>query len=482
MPYMCRVASPPVKCILDSVNVDAIRRVDRFVGTPLCWALTVCRWIARLAGTTSPPPRRVLVIKLTEMGSTVLAYPALRALQKAIPDVEIHFLVFENNRAILDALNMTPPSRIFSVSVKSPLGTLADAWKAVRHLQRLHIDTTLDFDFFSRFSAAFAYLVCRGNRVGFHRYTGEGQDRGNLLTHRVHYSPHIHTSSAFMALVQALLDSFGVRYTKMPETARQSLALHDADRHTTAGMEGEALPCRGNKSPQPVSPADEPLYKGAISESSFILPDYRPPETDIESVRTKLRDRGLVTSSETSLVLINPNSSDLFPLRRWPLDRFAEVTKRLIENDSSVRIVVTGTASEEADARAILDRVSSSSCVSMAGATTFPELLALYSLASLMITNDSGPAHFATLLCLPTLVLFGPETPRLYSPIGPQARCLYPGFACSPCVSVYNAKKSPCRRSLCLESISVDEVLRNATEMLHLSPCGLACPRPFPHI
>jgi len=398
------------------------------------------------------------VIKLTEMGSTVLAYPALRALQDAIPDVEMHFLVFENNRAILDALNMTPPSRVFSVSVSSPVGTMMDAWKAIRHFQRLHIDTTLDLDFFSRFSAAFAYLVCRGSRVGFHRYTGEGQDRGDLLTHRVLYSPHIHTSAAFMALVRALLDPFGIRHAKTPETARQSIALHDEDRRKTAGMEGEALPSRRD--------INEPIYRGTIDESSFVIPDYQPSSTDVESIRTKLRERGLAASPDTRLVLINPNSSDLFPLRRWPLDRFAETAKRLLESDPRIRLVITGTALEEADARAILGRVPGSSCVSMAGATSFPELLALYSMARLMVTNDSGPAHFATLLRLPTLVIFGPETPRLYSPIGPQARCLYSGFACSPCVSVYNAKKSPCRRSLCLEAISVDEVLRNAIEML----------------
>jgi len=57
-------------------------------------------------------------------------------------------------------------------------------------------------------------------------------------------------------------------------------------------------------------------------------------------------------------------------------------------------------------------------------------------------------------------VLFGPETPRLYSPMGNNHKNLYANYACSPCVSVYNAKKSSCKENRCLKAITVDEVLK----------------------
>ncbi len=94
------------------------------------------------------------------------------------------------------------------------------------------------------------------------------------------------------------------------------------------------------------------------------------------------------------------------------------------------------------------------------GKTTFRELLALYSIARLMVTNDSGPAHFASLLNLPTVVLFGPETPRLYGPLGSRHKDIYAHLACSPCVSVHNGKKSPCQENRCLKMITVDEVAK----------------------
>ena len=42
------------------------------------------------------------------------------------------------------------------------------------------------------------------------------------------------------------------------------------------------------------------------------------------------------------------------------------------------------------------------------------ELLTLYTLADVLVTNDSGPAHFASLTPVHTVVLFGPETPLLF--------------------------------------------------------------------
>jgi len=408
------------------MNVDTMRVLDRYVGLPLCWCLSLLRLLSRLfGGTTLPTPRKILIIKLSEMGSTVLAYPAITALEERVPGLELWALTFEPNRAILETL--TPPERVLAIDVSSTLRMLLSSVKMLRRLRRERIDTTIDMDFFSRLCAILAFLVCRGNRVGFHRFTGEGLGRGRLLTHPVAYSPHVHTAAAFMALVEALLapDPQGLN-TRM-----------------------------------------------AIRTEGLRIPLYQPSWSAREAVRRRLAEAGIdMTSAETRVVLINPNSSDLFPLRRWPLASFAELSLRLLQEHQDVRLVITGTASEQADARVILDRVQSPSSVSLAGRTTFLELLALYSEARCMVTNDSGPAHFAALLRLPTVVLFGPETPALYGPLSPHARCLYRHFACSPCVSVYNAKKSPCTRSLCLEAITVDEVLRNVREMLAAPPPG----------
>jgi ADP-heptose:LPS heptosyltransferase len=82
-----------------------------------------------------------------------------------------------------------------------------------------------------------------------------------------------------------------------------------------------------------------------------------------------------------------------------------------------------------------------------------------------MVTNDSGPAHFAAAGGLPTIVLFGPETPNLYQPLG-NSKVIYAGLACSPCVSASNHRKSACDDNVCMRAISIEQVFAAVTDML----------------
>ncbi len=404
------------------MGVDALRLLDRIVGIPLCWLASVLRRLGRAISPVKslPRPRRVLIVKLSEMGSTVLAYPAIEELKRRISGVELFFLVFKNNAAIVEALGLVPAANIITVDYGSLDRLLVSGFRAMKRLLTERIDTTVDMDFFSRLTALVAALACRGNRVGFYRYNDEGLYRGNLLTHRVIYSPHIHTSAAFMALVKSLFES----------------------------------------------PGDEPHYRGPIDAADLTLPTYVPDRSDATSVRNKLAAAGLRQNGNATIILINPNSSDIFPLRKWPLDYFAELCQRLLSELPHCWLVITGVASERKDAQFIRDRVHSPRCIDFTGQTSFRELLALYGIARLMITNDSGPAHFTALLSLPTIILFGPETPRLYSPLGNRHKAVYADFACSPCVSVSNSKKSPCTDNRCLKAIPPQRVLQEALAML----------------
>ena len=71
--------------------------------------------------------------------------------------------------------------------------------------------------------------------------------------------------------------------------------------------------------------------------------------------------------------------------------------------------------SERARAEDLANQVGSPRCFSMAGKTTLRQLLILFDLAEVLVTNDSGPAHFAALTSIDIVVLFGPETPKLFA-------------------------------------------------------------------
>ena len=103
-------------------------------------------------------------------------------------------------------------------------------------------------------------------------------------------------------------------------------------------------------------------------------------------------------------------------------------------------------------------RVGSERCVSLAGVTTLRQLLVLFGLAEVLVTNDSGPAHFATLTEVDVVVLFGPETPRLFASLSPRTHALWAGLVCSPCINAFNDRKSPCKNNVCMQELGVEKV------------------------
>jgi hypothetical protein len=60
---------------------------------------------------------------------------------------------------------------------------------------------------------------------------------------------------------------------------------------------------------------------------------------------------------------------------------------------------------------------------------------------------------------MPVFVLFGPETPAAYGPLG-AATPIYAGLACSPCVTAANHRKSSCNDNVCLQLITSEQVFQ----------------------
>lgn len=400
---------------------DLIRQLDRYLGQPACWFLTVIHRIAQLFGSQTAaddPPRTMLFIKLVEQGSTVLAYPALCRAIERVGQENVYFMVFRENRFILDVLGIVPTKNIVVISDEGILTFIMDALKGIWKLRKIGIDTTIDMEFFARASVVLAYLIGAKRRVGFHRYTTEGPYRGNLLTHPLIYNFYLHTSEVFLSLVEAVDTPVG----------------------------------------------EIPMLKRRLPEVNYSLPSFVPASHEREIVLKALRQIAGRPISRP-IVLLNPNSGDLLPLRRWPNERFIELGRRILSEHPEATLVITGGPSERGAAsniaRAIGDQV-----VCMAGETTLRELLVLYTLSDILVTNDSGSSHFAALTTINIVTMFGPETPLLYRPLSPRACSICAGVACSPCVNVFNHRYSPCRDNVCMKEIQVEQVYRVVNKLL----------------
>ncbi|MGH8100805.1 MAG: glycosyltransferase family 9 protein, partial [Chthoniobacterales bacterium] len=182
-----------------------MQRTDRWIGVPLCAILTLLRKIFESAG--APGPRqvqRILFVKFAEQGSTVLAYPAIRRATEMVGHENVHFVVFDDNRFILDVMEIIPEENVITIATKSPFGLARSALQAVRRIRKIGIDAVVDMEFLTRFSAMLTFATGAKSRVGFHTFFGDGPYRGDLMTHRLLYNPHLHTSQMFEAMVEAL--------------------------------------------------------------------------------------------------------------------------------------------------------------------------------------------------------------------------------------------------------------------------------------
>jgi len=157
------------------------------------------------------------------------------------------------------------------------------------------------------------------------------------------------------------------------------------------------------------------------------------------------------------VILVNSNASDLLPQRRWDRENYGDVIKMILSYNQDAIVLLTGAPAEKEGAQLLSDYVADKRCINFAGAVKFLQLPALYSVSAFMLTNDSGPAHFASITDMHTFVIFGPETPALYSSLGPTTP-IYSAMACSPCVSASNHRKTPCSDNQCIKIITPEWV------------------------
>lgn len=397
------------------MDVATMRRADRWLGVPACAALTLYR---RLADRLRPPPldrpvRRILFVKLAEQGATVLAYGALRRAVEMVGRENVYFLVFQENRFILDVMEIIPPENVIAMRTDSMRRAVTEALRAIRRLRQLRLDAAIDMEFFARSSAALSYLSGARCRVGFHAFAGEASYRGDLMTHRLSFNSHLHASLTFRVLVEAL----------------------EAD------------------------PKRLPALDVVPAEEHTVPPMFKVQRGEAEEVRQVIGDIARAPA-DAPIILLNANCSDLLPLRRWPTERYVSLAHRILDRYPDVWLLLTGAPDEAPGADALARQIDSPRCVSMAGRTTLRQLLVLYGLAEVLVTNDSGPAHFATLTPIDVITMFGPETPHLFGARTPRSHILWSGIACSPCVNAYNDRLSSCRDNICMQRLSVGEVFQ----------------------
>ena len=414
------------------MNLAMQRWVDRWVGIPLCAAVSaadavISRFNTQANSQADPAPRAIVIILLSEMGSLVLAHDMFARLKTRYPNAVLHALLFRKNREILDLMRVIDPAHVHTVEDQSLPSLLGSLWRAIVALRRARVDVAIDCELFSRVSSLLSYASGAAIRVGFHRHTQEGLYRGSHINRPVPYNPYHHISAQFLTLARAI-DSTSVPKSKLPLMA----AI------TRSGQ------------PPPYVQLD-PLLTAGIAER--LAQDF--PDT-----------------CNKPLVLVYPGGG-ILPIRAWPLASYTTLCEGLVADGCAVAVI--GLKDDRALAQELVASVRRADAhgpvIDLTGYTrSIAELLALFHVARLLVTNDGGPGQFAALTPIWTVMLFGPETPSLYAPLTPRCHSFYSQWPCSPCLSAYNHRASFCDGdNQCLKVIAPEAVLAKARECLESS-------------
>ena len=362
---------------------------------------------------------RILVVKLADVGDTLLATPALRLLRDSYPRAHIaaltapHSVAVLHGSALVDEIITFDQHRFDRVSaILRPRALLAAASELLA-LRGARFDALLLFHhLITTWGVAKYAALCLAS--GAKRRVGLDDGRGWFLTDRV------------------LDPGFG----HQPE-AEYCLSIV-----RKAGAEGRA---------------------GGLE-----LPVERP---DRDFAEAALR------AIPRPWVAIHPGSGGFSLARRWPADGFAMVADVLAREIGAGIVLVGG--KEETALAAEVRALMSASPLDLTGRTTLGQLAAVLGRCDLLIGNDSGVAHVGAAAGTRVVAVFGPSNHLAWGPYEPGAspcaarhRIVRVNLPCSPCMYRNHSLglRYGCATRDCLRLVTPEMVLAQAGQLLDMWP------------
>lgn len=186
----------------------------------------------------------------------------------------------------------------------------------------------------------------------------------------------------------------------------------------------------------------------------WISPDAKaaPVRIRVESSARRraeqwLRSRGWTAGDR--LAALHPGAGS--PVKRWPLVCYIRLAERLLLEGPGKMLVIEGPA-EDGIADQMAGTLKEGRAIAVRSAP--PALVAaLLERCEVFIGNDSGVAHLAAGLGVPSVVLFGPTLPQHWAPLGEHVAVLRDARGCEACAFGRGGHT-------CLSNITVARVLR----------------------
>jgi heptosyltransferase II len=342
--------------------------------------------------------KRVVVRGTNWVGDAVITVPALRELRRVLPDAHITLVSRPGTADIFIDADFVDEVLVYE---RSGLGS---AWTQAREWRRRRFDLALLFQ--NAFeAAAIAFLARVPRRVGY-----AADHRGKILTQAIPlpvWKDERHEIFYYLNLVAEL-----------------ERILYGASVVESVG-------------------SNQPQFALAVSADRQ------------HHAKEFLREHGLRAGAP--LVLLCPGSINS-RAKRWPTERYASVADHFAATGASVALI--GSPAEMEVSKEVSLHAINKPFV-LTGQTSVAEATAIISVADVLITNDTGPAHIGSAVGTPTLVIFGPTNPLTTRPFAPNAEIIRQQPDCAPCM----LRDCPIDHR-CMTAITPEEVFARAGVMM----------------
>lgn len=170
-----------------------------------------------------------------------------------------------------------------------------------------------------------------------------------------------------------------------------------------------------------------------------------------ESVLTSLTKHGL-SSSDLRVLALCPGA-EFGAAKRWPVEYYAAVANKKLNEGWNVWLF--GSA-KDAEVTERIMLLTQRRCINLAGKTTLEEAVDLLSLATIIVSNDSGLMHIGAALQKPLVVPYGPTSAAFTPPLHQQARILTLALDCQPCFQ----RECPLKHHHCMQQLMPEKIIK----------------------
>ncbi|MBI3654624.1 MAG: glycosyltransferase family 9 protein [Acidobacteria bacterium] len=391
------------------------------------------------------------------VGDAVMAEPALRQLRRTFGEAQITFVARPWVAGLFDGENLYD-EMLPVIDTSGVLSSTQQFIHDVRLLKQQQFDCGILLT--NSFGTALrARLAGVGHLAG---YATDG--RGALLHTVVPFEPEYRTRHQ----VFYYLNLAAVVDRRLAQASRTDLPNPQPQLHATPESLAAAqrlLAAEGiatvDHPPSAISSKPSAINSEATTVTQFSIGKAQPSAADKPEAAAFVQSRKPQAASRKRLLVLNPGATNS-RAKQWLAERFAAVADQVAERDGLHSLII-GTAGDVERANEVA-RLMRTQVVNLAGRTSIAELKGVLSLAALLISNDTGAAHVAAALGVPTIVVFGPTEHFATRPLAAKVAIMRHAVECSPCM----LKDCPIDHR-CMTGVETDEVYAAAKRLLLMS-------------